>query len=188
MEHKAYLHRSGRTARAGSEGDVVTISLPAQKQDLKALLRKAAITVTPERVTAVSPSVTALVGDVAPYVKPAPRAVAQQGGGSRSQGANAQRKRAARDGQPAGAGQGRGRGRGNGGGSADVAPATPRRDRSGRPTEAKAHAPKQGAGHSRGAQSSGAQRAASARQGAAKQPLRVGSLVSPSRGNRRAQG
>ena len=47
MEHKAYLHRSGRTARAGSEGDVVTICLPAQKQDLKTLLRKAAITVTP---------------------------------------------------------------------------------------------------------------------------------------------
>ena len=188
MEHKAYLHRSGRTARAGSEGDVVTICLPAQKQDLKTLLRKAAITVTPQRVTAVSPSVTALVGDVAPYVKPAPRAVAQQGGGGRSQGANAQRKRAARDGQPAGAGQGRGRGRGNGGGSADVAPATPRRDRSGRPAETKAHAPKQGAGHSRGAQSTGAQRGASARQGAAKQPLRMGSLVSPSRSNRRAQG
>ena len=35
MEHKAYLHRSGRTARAGSEGDVVTICLPAQKQDLQ---------------------------------------------------------------------------------------------------------------------------------------------------------
>src|SRR6185437_2663523 len=27
-EHKAYLHRSGRTARAGATGDVVTISLP----------------------------------------------------------------------------------------------------------------------------------------------------------------
>ncbi len=152
MEHKAYLHRSGRTARAGSEGDVVTVCLPAQKQDLKTLLRKAAITVTPQRVTASSPAVTTLVGDVAPYVKPAPREQQAQGGG-RSQGANAQRKRAAREGQ-----QGQGRGRGRSAGQADVAPATPRRDRSGRPAETKAHAPKQGAGHSRGAQTSGAQR------------------------------
>jgi len=188
-EHKAYLHRSGRTARAGSAGDVVTISLPAQKQDLKTLLRKAAITVTPQRVTASSPAVTTLVGDVAPYVKPAPRAAQPQGGGGRSQGANAQRKRAARDGE-ARTGQGQGQGRGRGRGQADVAPATPRRDRSGRAAETKAHAPKQGAGHSRGAQTSGAQRGASA-HGGAKQPLRVGSLVSPSRntrGNRRAQG
>ena len=184
MEHKAYLHRSGRTARAGSEGDVVTICLPAQKQDLKTLLRKAAITVTPQQVTATSPAVTSLVGDVAPYVKPAPRAVQQQGGG-RSQGANAQRKRSARDGQ---GGDARGQGRGRG--QSDVAPATPRRDRSGRPAETKAHAPKQGGGQSRGAQTSGAQRGTSARSGSANQPMRVGSLVSQrsTRGNRRAQG
>jgi hypothetical protein len=49
MEHKAYLHRSGRTARAGSDGDVVTICLPTQKKDLADLLKKAAITVTPTR-------------------------------------------------------------------------------------------------------------------------------------------
>lgn len=198
MEHKAYLHRSGRTARAGSEGDVVTISLPAQKQDLKTLLRKAAITVTPQQVTATSPAVTALVGDVAPYVKPAPRAAAQpQGGGGRSQGANAQRKRAARDERGGersgeartGSGQGRGRGRGGNAGQADVAGA-PRRDRSGRPAEARANAPKQGGGQGRGAQTTGAQRSTNARSGG-KAPLRVGSLVSPSgnsRGNRRAQG
>jgi superfamily II DNA/RNA helicase len=189
-EHKAYLHRSGRTARAGSAGDVVTISLPAQKQDLKTLLRKAAITVTPQRVTASSSAVTTLVGDVAPFVKPAARELQQQGGGGRSQGANAQRKRAARDGEGR-TGQGSGQGRGRGRGQDDVAPSTPRRDRSGRAAETKAHAPKQGAGHSRGAQTSGAQRGASAH--GAKQPLRVGSLVSPSssrsaRGNRRAQG
>lgn len=198
MEHKAYLHRSGRTARAGSEGDVVTICLPGQKQDLKTLLRKAAITVTPQRVTAESASVTALVGEVAPYVKPAPRAAAGSGngGGARSQGANAQRKRARRDELAAGgaqrpAGEGRrSRGRGRGQGSSDVAPATPRKDRSGRPAELKAHAPKPGGGQSRGAQTTGAQRGASARS-TAKQPLRVGSLVSPNRTqrtNRRAQG
>ncbi|UOE42672.1 DEAD/DEAH box helicase [Agromyces larvae] len=192
MEHKAYLHRSGRTARAGSEGDVVTIAIPGQMDDLKKLLRKAAIQVTPQRVTPSSPSVTALVGEVAPYVKPAPKSAAPQQGGGRSQGANAQRKRAAR-----GGGQGQ---------AADVS-SPRRRDRSGRPAEAKASAPKRGQGHSRGAQTTGAQRQASgqpaqasgAKRGAsgsqgrssAKQPLRVGSLVSPSRNqrtNRRAQG
>jgi superfamily II DNA/RNA helicase len=109
-EHKAYLHRSGRTARAGAEGDVVTLVLPAQQKDTAALLRKAAIAVTPQRVDASSPAVAALVGHVAEYVKPAPRqAQPQRSGGGRSQGAssqgggsqgaNAQRKRANRDGQ-----------------------------------------------------------------------------------------
>ena len=114
-EHKAYLHRSGRTARAGSSGDVVTIMLPTQKRDTQVLLRKAEIAVTPQRVTADSPEVTALVGDVAAYVKPVPKVIQQQqprGGGS--QGANAQRKRAARVG----------------------AGGAPRRDRSGRPASA----------------------------------------------------
>jgi superfamily II DNA/RNA helicase len=148
-EHKAYLHRSGRTARAGSAGDVVTIMLPAQRKDVKDLLRKAAITVTPEVVpaSADTASVNALVGEVAAYVKPAPRTTNQlpasgqprrggQGGsGSRSgggngggsQGANAQRKRARRDGSVDGQGQGAGsrqgagaggRGRGGNGGAA----------------------------------------------------------------------
>ncbi|MES2169466.1 MAG: DEAD/DEAH box helicase [Actinomycetota bacterium] len=111
-EHKAYLHRSGRTARAGKEGEVVTIVLPTQRKDTAALLRKAEITVTPQHVTSVSPAVTELVGEVAAYVKPAPRAAVQQqgaprqrqsqggqAGNGRSQGANAQRKRANRDGQ-----------------------------------------------------------------------------------------
>ena len=39
-EHKAYLHRSGRTARAGASGDVVTISLPTQRKDLSDLLKQ----------------------------------------------------------------------------------------------------------------------------------------------------
>ena len=103
MEHKAYLHRSGRTARAGSEGDVVTICLPTQKKDLAALLRKAAITVTPQAVTADSPAVVKLIGEVAEYVKPAPRVAPQQGGRGQSNGANGQRTRSQRDrsGRPA---------------------------------------------------------------------------------------
>ncbi|WP_341952925.1 DEAD/DEAH box helicase [Salinibacterium sp. TMP30] len=107
-EHKAYLHRSGRTARAGEEGDVITIVLPTQRKDTAALLRKAAITVTPQHVNANSDAVTALVGQVAEYVKPAPRAAAPARGqsqGGRSQGANAQRKRARRPGEGDGGGR-----------------------------------------------------------------------------------
>lgn len=96
-EHKAYLHRSGRTARAGSEGDVVTLVLPAQEKDVAQLMRKAGIQATPQKVTADAAPVAALVGEVAAYVAPAPKTDRpQQGGGGRSQGANAQRKRAAR--------------------------------------------------------------------------------------------
>ncbi|MFC9997304.1 DEAD/DEAH box helicase [Nocardia sp. NPDC127526] len=69
-EHKAYLHRSGRTARAGSSGDVVTLVLPDQRKDVAALLRKAGITVEPQRVTAQSTPVTALVGPIAPLETP----------------------------------------------------------------------------------------------------------------------
>jgi superfamily II DNA/RNA helicase len=93
-EHKAYLHRSGRTARAGSAGDVVTVVLPEQKRDTDSLLRKAAIKVTPQRVDSASPAVAALVGDVAAYVKPAPRVEApqqqRQSQGGRSQGGRSQ--------------------------------------------------------------------------------------------------
>ncbi|MEN9740530.1 MAG: hypothetical protein RLZ72_796 [Actinomycetota bacterium] len=96
-EHKAYLHRSGRTARAGSAGDVVTICLPEQRKDLAAMLRKASIAVTPENVTPASAAVATLVGEVAEYVKPAPRVVQQQQPRGTSTGANAQRKRAQRE-------------------------------------------------------------------------------------------
>ena len=73
-EHKAYLHRSGRTARAGSAGDVVTVVLPEQRKDLSALMRKAGINVRPQQVTAHCEPVTKLVGEVAAYRAPAPKA------------------------------------------------------------------------------------------------------------------
>ncbi|GAB2980401.1 DEAD/DEAH box helicase [Frigoribacterium salinisoli] len=132
-EHKAYLHRSGRTARAGAEGDVVTLVIPSQKRDVQQLMKKADIRPTTTAVTPSSPEVTALVGEKAAYVKPVPKQEqAQQQGGGRSQGANAQRKRAARQdstgapiarkdrsGRPAAAGQGQaGGGRGAGQGQA----------------------------------------------------------------------
>ncbi|HEX4588180.1 MAG TPA: DEAD/DEAH box helicase [Mycobacterium sp.] len=75
-EHKAYLHRSGRTARAGNAGDVVTVVLPEQRRDTEALMRRAGIRVTPQQVTADSAAVEAVAGETAPYRAPAPRATA----------------------------------------------------------------------------------------------------------------
>ncbi|WP_024443837.1 MULTISPECIES: DEAD/DEAH box helicase [unclassified Mycobacterium] len=71
-EHKAYLHRSGRTARAGSAGDVVTVVLPEQRRETQVLLRRAGISVAPQQVAADSASVRDLVGEVAPLRVPAP--------------------------------------------------------------------------------------------------------------------
>jgi superfamily II DNA/RNA helicase len=43
-EHKAYLHRSGRTARAGADGVVVTMQTAAQAREVRDLMRKAGVT------------------------------------------------------------------------------------------------------------------------------------------------
>jgi superfamily II DNA/RNA helicase len=91
-EHKAYLHRSGRTARAGAEGSVVTICLPEQRSDLRQLLRKAQINVSPVQVSANSEEVTALVGEVREYVKPKP-VERQQQNRNNSSGRRSQNKR-----------------------------------------------------------------------------------------------
>ena len=42
-EHKAYLHRSGRTARAGAAGTVITLMTDEQVRDVRALTRAAGI-------------------------------------------------------------------------------------------------------------------------------------------------
>jgi superfamily II DNA/RNA helicase len=42
-EHKAYLHRSGRTARGGAGGTVVTVQTPAQAAEVRTLMRQAGI-------------------------------------------------------------------------------------------------------------------------------------------------
>ena len=42
-EHKAYLHRSGRTARAGAAGTVITLMTDEQRRDVQSLTRAAGI-------------------------------------------------------------------------------------------------------------------------------------------------
>ena len=49
-EHKAYQHRSGRTARAGSAGTVVTLMTSDQVRDVRDLTRAAGISPTTTRI------------------------------------------------------------------------------------------------------------------------------------------
>lgn len=124
-EHKAYLHRSGRTARAGSDGVVVTLMLPEQAGDVRTLTRQAKIDVRPERVQPGSPVVAALVGEVAAHVAPAAPAsgstASRPAGGSRpGQG----RGRGTQTAAEAGQGQGRGRRRRSGRGTAGAVAAS----------------------------------------------------------------
>ena len=125
-EHKAYLHRSGRTARAGSAGDVVTVMTAEERKDTQILLRKAAIKATPQKVTAESPEVTELVGEIAEYVAPQPKEPVQPrkktepaksgGRSSRRRGGRGGRGGSAgRDGTANESGRSREKSRGNGG-------------------------------------------------------------------------
>jgi superfamily II DNA/RNA helicase len=71
-EHKAYLHRSGRTARAGAGGTVVTLATPDQSGEVRTLAKQAGIRPTTVSVRPGAPEIGALTGPVAPHVVPAP--------------------------------------------------------------------------------------------------------------------
>ena len=71
-EHKAYLHRSGRTARAGSGGDVVTLMTPDQRADVRMLAKQAGIAPTITAVNAGDPAIASLTGPQADRVVPVP--------------------------------------------------------------------------------------------------------------------
>jgi superfamily II DNA/RNA helicase len=70
-EHKAYLHRSGRTARAGADGVVVTLMTPDQVNDVRQLARAASIEPVITRVTPGHQAISSLVGEPAAFVRPA---------------------------------------------------------------------------------------------------------------------
>jgi superfamily II DNA/RNA helicase len=76
-EHKAYLHRSGRTARAGAAGTVITLQVPAQAADVRTLMRKAGVVPLTAPVTAGSPLLRSIAGErVAPVTLPPARPAA----------------------------------------------------------------------------------------------------------------
>jgi superfamily II DNA/RNA helicase len=76
-EHKAYLHRSGRTARAGAGGVVITLQTPPQAGDVRALMRKANVIPLTATAHPGSPLLRSIAGEPAgptpaPQQRPAP--------------------------------------------------------------------------------------------------------------------
>jgi superfamily II DNA/RNA helicase len=110
-EHKSYLHRSGRTARAGASGSVVTLVTPEQKRDVATLVRLAKINPTTLAVRAGSEELRRLVGPPAPKVDaPVPaagdsRPQRQRSAGQQGSRAGQQRSRNGEQGSRAGQGQ-----------------------------------------------------------------------------------
>jgi superfamily II DNA/RNA helicase len=75
-EDKAYVHRSGRTARAGASGIVVTIQTPAQSRDVSAMMRRAGVVPLRAQADPGSAVLATIAGPRAAPVTPAPRVTA----------------------------------------------------------------------------------------------------------------
>jgi superfamily II DNA/RNA helicase len=61
-DHKDYLHRGGRTARAGGSGSVVTLVLPDQKREVTRLMSDAGIRPRTARITSSDVELAAITG------------------------------------------------------------------------------------------------------------------------------
>ncbi|MBT8225633.1 MAG: DEAD/DEAH box helicase [Dactylosporangium sp.] len=70
VEHKAYLHRSGRTARAGASGTVVTLMTDSQVGDVRQLARRAGISPTTTRLRPGHPLLAQLAPGQRSFVAP----------------------------------------------------------------------------------------------------------------------
>ena len=94
-EHKAYLHRSGRTARAGNAGTVITIMTSEQAHDVRVLTRAAGIAPTTTRIHGATHPVLA---ELAPGVRVMPGPMEQAASAApRSQRPSAAKQRPRRN-------------------------------------------------------------------------------------------
>ncbi|WP_238176412.1 DEAD/DEAH box helicase [Kribbella albertanoniae] len=86
-EHKDYLHRAGRTARAGGKGAVVTLLLPHQRRGMIRMAETAGVAAEPVRARPGDELVTELTGGKTPsgypVRLPAPKPQRGSGGGGR---------------------------------------------------------------------------------------------------------
>jgi len=78
-EHKAYLHRSGRTARAGAAGTVITLMTDEQVTDVRDLTRRAGITPTTIRLRPGDPLLAKLAPGERSFVAPTARPLTESG-------------------------------------------------------------------------------------------------------------
>ncbi len=96
-EHKAYLHRSGRTARAGARGTVVTLVPDDQISEVRDMARRAGITPITTRLRQGDPLLAEIAPGrrsfVAPQAPPADGAQADGGRAKRSGQASRGRRR-----------------------------------------------------------------------------------------------
>ena len=129
MDHKDYVHRGGRTARAGGSGSVVTLVLPDQKRDVTRLMSHAGIRPRTARITssdaqlatitgAREPSGVAVTIEV-PQPPAAPKA-SRQKNGTENGGRPARRRRSGGGGAGAAAGAATGTGARGGARRADA--------------------------------------------------------------------
>ncbi|MFE9805059.1 DEAD/DEAH box helicase [Streptomyces sp. NPDC005548] len=77
-DHKDYLHRGGRTARAGESGSVVTLVLPEQKREMTRLMADAGITPNTARVKSSDEELARITGAREPSGVPVVIEVPQQ--------------------------------------------------------------------------------------------------------------
>ncbi|MGC5362566.1 DEAD/DEAH box helicase [Streptomyces sp. DT24] len=116
-DHKDYLHRGGRTARAGESGSVVTLVLPEEKRDMTRLMADAGIAPRTTRVSssdeelaritgAREPSGVAVIIEVPQPTQPKarPRAGGSGAGGAAGSSRPGSRARGRRGGASQGAG------------------------------------------------------------------------------------
>ncbi|MEW2392731.1 DEAD/DEAH box helicase [Streptomyces venezuelae] len=110
-DHKDYLHRGGRTARAGESGSVVTLVLPDEKREMTRLMTDAEIRPKTARVTSSDEELVRITGAREPSGVPVVIEVPQPQQQPAARG-GAQRRRRPRGAGGAAAGQGQGQGQG----------------------------------------------------------------------------
>ncbi|MFI8882576.1 DEAD/DEAH box helicase [Streptomyces sp. NPDC053813] len=121
-DHKDYLHRGGRTARAGESGSVVTLVLPEEKREMTRLMADAGIAPRTTRIKSSDEELTRITGAREPsgvaivieVPQPTPPKQRTRSGGAAA-GSTGFRSGSRGRGRRGGAGQGGGESRGTGG-------------------------------------------------------------------------